>query len=591
MVKENNGLIIAVLAFGALFMMAKSGDKATAVVKKKQEKSIADGTPPEVAVADDPLPKKNPERNRLFKEINGALDEYMNISRWIRENQKEVQSTGLPQQIWGRLIKLRTILIELGMRGAHHFSQQVPTGIDAEFWRIWRGIWTGIQFIGERQRERWITDPPSQFAHPTHMDDTVDGEDDPQDGFDTLPTLTDAERARLPENMPQAEYRIFIQKNFHVYHDNRVDIINTFNRNNTAIFGVPSGPVMTNRREHSAFVTGNPLPSPEEADAEITNDTLGGANKTKLIAPARPERRSRSRSPERDPNARERVRDPLPDSDSPEAEIDLSADPSPPPSPPPPPALKVKVSFHHGEAMKAISAPPTNEDKPPAEEPPRAGPMPASATIVVNTNPSIQAAFNQSGTTTNVNVPQTVLQTIEEQRVQGDPTARNQTAVSVREQMSKAAINHEFRNNINKMRNELAQLIRQQPSVKTKPYAQTIYEALLHAVPRGTKDRDRFRRAWKPPRRAQDRYDPKAKAIILADKNYNVWKNAMKGVHESFMKWHGTAETKEKRVQKQIKPSRSGQERDRPRKRGKSARKPSGSRSGGSRSGRQPSPG
>ena len=44
--KDNNGLIIAVLAFGAMFMLAKSGDKAKADVKKTREKAIADGTPP-----------------------------------------------------------------------------------------------------------------------------------------------------------------------------------------------------------------------------------------------------------------------------------------------------------------------------------------------------------------------------------------------------------------------------------------------------------------------------------------------------------------------------------------------------------------
>ena len=54
---KDNGILIAVLGVGALFLLAKSGDKEKAVVKKKQEKAIADGTPPKVAASDDPIPK------------------------------------------------------------------------------------------------------------------------------------------------------------------------------------------------------------------------------------------------------------------------------------------------------------------------------------------------------------------------------------------------------------------------------------------------------------------------------------------------------------------------------------------------------
>ena len=148
---EKNAILIAVLGVGALFLLAKSGDKETAVVVKRQEKAIADGTPPKVAAADDPIPKDKPERNRLMKEVQSALDEYLNITRWIDENAKDVQKTGVPLQIWTRLLQLRTFMIELGMRGAHYFSTSVQVGEDAEFWRIWRGIFTGIYLIAERQ--------------------------------------------------------------------------------------------------------------------------------------------------------------------------------------------------------------------------------------------------------------------------------------------------------------------------------------------------------------------------------------------------------------------------------------------------------
>ena len=193
MPKENNGLLIAVLGVGALFLLAKSGDKETAVVKKKQEKAIADGTPPKVAASDDPIPKDKPERNRLMREVHDALSEYMDISKWIDDNAKDVQKTGLPRQIMGRLLALRTFMIELSMRGAQYYSQSTSSGEDFEFWRIWRGVFTGIYVIADRQRQRWVMHPPDQFTDTTHIDDSVSGEDDPQDGFDTLPELSEDE--------------------------------------------------------------------------------------------------------------------------------------------------------------------------------------------------------------------------------------------------------------------------------------------------------------------------------------------------------------------------------------------------------------
>ena len=568
---SQNNIVIAVLAFGALFALAKSGDKETAAVKEQRQKDIAEGAPKKVAVADNPLPKNKIERRRLMEELHAALKEFMQINEWIEQNGKQVQVSGIPKNHWNRLRSLYDFLVELARRGNHYFSSSVSSGDDAEFWRIWRGIWSGCQFLSERQKQGWVMNPPEQFANPTHLDDPVHGVDNPQKNFNVLPKRSDAEMMELPENLSLPQYRIFIQNHYISYVDDHSSIVNQFDNTNTNIFGVPSAPV-TNRRSKSAFVVGNPVPTMDDIDADMANAKLGGAHKSKGFAPKRPQRRGRSKSPGRRDSGRGSrsrsqspiggatpVRPPhLPDS-SDASWSDEDVDPRSPRIGIFNPKLSQATIEGPGQ-FKAIMPPPANADVPPAQEPPLLGPKPDTL-VLPPVDRSIQSQFNQGGGVITTNKLQTAQQAIEEQRIQGDTTARNQTAVSVQLQMSDEERQDEYRNRVQRSLAMLRNVIRTvNPSAQQKGAGLEIFHTLKAAVPRGTGDKRIFINCYFKQRLAATTQSEDDKERIRKTPEYRVYRNAMTKIYRQFQDWHGRAESKaqsrpEKLMGKQRKPA------------------------------------
>ena len=280
MAKDETSLILIVLGLGALVLMSNSSGSEKTKILQKRTKDIEKGVPKDTAVQTNPLPHTRNERNILEKDLRVAMETYADLDNWERQNAKTVAHNGLPDQIWARVVALRSYMVEVGIRGNLHFSHSAESGVDAIFWGHWRAVWTGIVHIAQRHTDRFNRVAAMQQMHrPIHVDEETDGADYPMIDFVTIPEQED-----LPEPLSLEEFRAEIQNVYQAIDqvwvtNQQLNILNYHNH--------PPGPEETDDWNDSAFVTGDPTRDSEDDDAEYNNHQLGGAHSANLRAPSR----------------------------------------------------------------------------------------------------------------------------------------------------------------------------------------------------------------------------------------------------------------------------------------------------------------
>ena len=108
---DNSYLILIVLGLGALVLMSNSSGSEKTKILQKRTKDIEKGVPKETAVQTNPLPHTKNERNMLEQELRVAMETYADLDNWERQNAKTVAQNGLPDQIWARVVELRSYMV------------------------------------------------------------------------------------------------------------------------------------------------------------------------------------------------------------------------------------------------------------------------------------------------------------------------------------------------------------------------------------------------------------------------------------------------------------------------------------------------
>ena len=571
---DQNAIIILVLGMGALFMMGNSSSAKKAEITKKREEAVAGGgggpqppgdKPPKPVSADDakklfPTGSQKDDRAILIKELQGLLERYRRIIRHEKQNQKQVQRFGLPADAWQEVIAIRSGLMALGVQATNLFSRSAEPGIDRVFWDNFRGIWAGIINIGERQRQREYQAVVDNFATPTHQDDSVEGNESPEDGdpsFDNLPEPTDEEMAALPENLSADEQREFIQRLFVSISDER-QLVQELHFHQTNILQHVSNqfpaPAATNDRQNTAFITGRPLDSSEDAEADRDNQRFGAGQTSSGNGPKPVRDRSRSPSPARDKKGgkdRERERS-WPKRGKQQAIGAGGEVAAVSPEGSPPPADMTGGAGDEEEFNQ--NTPSTNKDEQPAPHPPTTQPI--GPTRPPPKNPAIQGAFNNSGAVITNQAAQTAQQQAEiERQLQNRPDARLQTAQQLRINLESAANYDEYERRINAYQRLIQRGIRNlHPNRKDKESVRAAYVSLRDAIPEDQKNSWAFKGVYFRNREPQGQFSKELKAQIKALPAYKVWVRALVSVREDFDAWYGLTHTSEKEIQKSRAP-------------------------------------
>ena len=280
MAKDETSLILIVLGLGALVLMSNSSGSEKTKILQKRTKDIEKGVPVETAVQTNPLPHTKNERNILESDLRVAMETFADLDSWERQNAKIVSQNGLPDQIWARVVQLRSYMVELGIRGNLHFSRSAESGVDAIFWGHWRAVWTGIVHIAQRHTDRFNRIAAMQQMHkPIHIDEPTDGVDYPMIDFVTIPGEEDLHQPLTLEEFPLEIQNVSQAIDQVMVVNQQLNILNYHN--------YPPGPEETDDWNDSSFVTGNPTWDSEDDGADYTNDQLGGAQSSNLHAPSR----------------------------------------------------------------------------------------------------------------------------------------------------------------------------------------------------------------------------------------------------------------------------------------------------------------
>ena len=545
---DNSSLILIILGLGALVLMSNSSGSEKTKILQKRTKDIEKGVPKETAVQTNPLPHTRNERNILEKDLRVAMETYRDLDNWERQNVKVVAQNGLPDQIWARVVELRSYMVEVGIRGNLHFSHSADSGVDAIFWGHWRAVWTGIVHIAQRHTDRFNRMAALQQMHrPVNIDDPTDGVDYPMIDFVTIPEQED-----LPEPLSLEEFRAEIQNVYQAIDqvwvtNQQLNILNYHN--------YPPGPEETDDWNDSAFVTGNPTRDSEDEDAEYTNEQLGGAQSANLRAPSRKglglgehpavpnfvtqlggstpgKKKSKGYGPEKTTTGAGKGH--------------------------------ARYPSTHDAASKDFETnqgPKTNPDKAPAKAPTKkkVGPWEQAESQIPDeiqeaSENSIQADFNQSGTA----VREAVVSAMEEQEKEfqgGDDTARDKSLGAILEAQIDVNMDtnyEEFKRQAESLAETVRRLISLIAPTKTeRAECKAAFYTLQKLVPFGASNEYMFMGVYfkldtEPGFKGKDvKFSAGLKKQIRGMPEYTVWENSFRGVSAHYYKWKNQGAGKE----------------------------------------------
>ena len=164
-------------------------------------------------------------------------------------------------------------------------------------------------------------------------------------------------------------------------------------------------------------------------------------------------------------------------------------------------------------------------------------------------DPSIREGFNTTGQVIDNTKPQTSQQFIEEQRVAGDPTARDTDPAVAEKQKEKAAAIHKFRKRVDSMYHRLERIISRTYEFgvpkKEKMLALSIWNKLRDAVPDFVTPLNLYKSVFfaytaeTAKNIGMIKLSEAQKRGVKEDPTYKIWAAPMRKLNSRFWKWYG----------------------------------------------------
>ena len=197
--------------------------------------------------------------------------------------------------------------------------------------------------------------------------------------------------------------------------------------------------------------------------------------------------------------------------------------------------------------FETLPAPASHPDKPPAASPENRQGLAGLPEGTVD--PSIREGFNTTGQVIDNTKPQTSQQFIEEQRVAGDPTARDTDPAVAAQQKEKAAAIHKFRKRVDSMYHRLERLMNRTYEFgipkQEQALGKTIWYKLRDAIPDFVKPPELYKSCFykyteeSAVNVGMIKLSEEQKRKVKASETYKIWNAPMRKLNARFWKWYG----------------------------------------------------
>ena len=148
-----NEILLACLAFAAIYIVVQSGEKKVEKVKTKRVAAQAKGKSKAQAKVDNPTEQEENERQLVVQDMSKAITEFQFLANYERNNDGEMNAIHqFPYPIWARIVALQKMLQALGKRSQPVFLRSALGGQDKLFWSDYDKLWQGTLRFGEREK-------------------------------------------------------------------------------------------------------------------------------------------------------------------------------------------------------------------------------------------------------------------------------------------------------------------------------------------------------------------------------------------------------------------------------------------------------